>query len=124
MLFNFPTFLNVKEQTSSDRLYNNLKILIQTHISEIWYDTEFGTNIRNHIKDSIDDIMISEIQDELIEKINKYFSNKLKIQNISIKQDFEYLHIYLTYIELQTGVYKTLQTDEIIQNNDTSFYNS
>ena len=46
MLFNYPTFINTKEQTPSERLYNNLKLMVQTHVGEIWYDINFGTKIR------------------------------------------------------------------------------
>lgn len=122
MLFNFPTFLNTKEQTPSDRLYNNLKILVQTSITEIWYDTKFGTNIRDHIKAGISSIVISDIRDELIEKITTYFVNELKITRMDIQQVVNKLRIELDYIELRTGLHKTLVTEQDIQNNDTSLY--
>lgn len=122
MLFNFPTFLNTKEQTPSERLYNNLKILVQTHIAEVWYNIQFGTNIRDSIKAGIDDIVVSDIRDELQEKIVKYFNDKLTITKMDIQQKVDKLYVYLTYMELRTGVHRTMQVVESIENKDMSFY--
>lgn len=122
MLFNFPTFLNTKEQTQSERLYNNLKILVQTSTYEIWYDVEFGTNLRDHIKAGITDIVLSDIKDELTEKITKYFENELKISRMDIYQVANKLRVELDYIELRSGLFKTLVTEQDIENDDTSLY--
>lgn len=122
MLFNFPTFLNTKEQTPSDRLYNNLKILVQTNVAEIWYNIEFGTNIREQIKAGITDIAISNIYDELMEKITQYFINDLKITRLDIQQIVDKLRIDLEYVELRTGLHKTLVAEQDIENKDTSLY--
>lgn len=122
MLFNFPTFLNTKEQTQSERLYNNLKLLVQTSVGEIWYDVKFGTNIRDNIKAGITNIVISDIRDELIEKITTYFINDLKISRMDIQQVVDKLRVELDYIELRSGLHKTLITEQDIQNRDTSLY--
>lgn len=122
MLFNFPSFLNTKEQTQSDRLYNNLKILVQTSVDEIWYDVNFGTNIRDNIKAGISDIVISDIRDELTEKITTYFQNDLQILRMDIYQIVDKLRIELDYVELRTGLHKTLITEQDIENKDTSLY--
>lgn len=122
MLFNFPSFLNTKEQTQSDRLYNNLKILVQTSVDEIWYDVNFGTNIRDSIKAGISDIVISDIRDELIEKITTYFQNDLQISRMDIYQIVNKLRIELDYVELRTGLHKTLITEQDIENKDMSLY--
>lgn len=126
MLFNFPTFISVKEQTTSERLYNSLKIMIQTHIQEIWVNLDFGTNIRNLLKQGIDNILLAEIRDELETKIYRYFSNSLVISSLDVWQDTgEYSNIVrvnLEYIELRTGVTKTIQSEEIILNKDSTMY--
>lgn len=126
MLFNFPTFISAKEQTASERLYNNLKIMVQTHIQEIWVNLDFGTNIRNLLKQGIDNIMLAEIRDELETKIYKYFSNDLVINNLDVWQNTgEYSNVVrvdLEYTELKTGIIKTVQSEEIILNKDSTLY--
>lgn len=122
MLFNYPTFINTKEQTPSERLYNNLKLMVQTHVGEIWYDINFGTKIRDYIKKGIDAIVLSDIRDELVEKINLYFINDLKIERLDIQQSVDKLYIYLDYLELRTGLHRNLQVAEDIENKYTSFY--
>ena len=117
MLFNFPTFLGTKEQTSSERLYNQIKILIQTHLQEILIDLDYGTNIRNYIKQGINSIVISDIRDELTDKIMQYFSNDVIIDHINISQDSDILYIDLEYLELRTGLHNTIETQETLIEN-------
>lgn len=122
MLFNFPSFLGVKEQSQSERLYNNIKILIQTHIGEIWIDTEFGTNIRDHIKQGLTVLVIDDICVELESKLNKYFSNQIIIENLNAWQEIDKVKVKLDYLELRTGKQYTVLSEEIIINNDVSLY--
>ena len=123
MLFNFPTFISTKEQDPSERLYNNVKILIQTQIQEIWVDLDFGSEIRNKLKQGINNIILVEIKNELEIKINQYFSNDLLITKLDVKQDVDKIRVDLEYKELRTGIFKSVQSDEVIVNNsNTSFY--
>lgn len=126
MLFNYPTFISTKEQSISDRLYNNIRILVQTHIQEIWTNLDFGTNIRDLLKQGIDNILLAEIKDELETKIYKYFINDLIIDKLDVYQDTgEYVNkvcVDLQYTELKTGNIKTVQSEEIILNKDTTLY--
>lgn len=125
MLFNYPSFINEKEQTKSELLYNNIKILIQTHVTEIWYDLNYGTTVRDVIKQGIDDLAISEILEEIRYKLNTYFSNDIIINSLTAKQDIDTLKISLNYTELRTGKQYTINTIEeelSILNNDTSLY--
>lgn len=125
MLFNYPSFIGEKEQNESERLMNNVKILLQTHIDEIWLDVTFGTNIRNYLKQGINNITLFEIKDEIQAKLLKYFGNELEIASLTAKQDNENLDkiiVSLTYIELRTGIHYTVQTEETIINTDTSLY--
>lgn len=122
MLFNYPTFISEKEQTKSELLFNNVRILIQTHIQEICFDTEFGTNIRDKIKQGIDDFTISDIRDEIETKLLKYFSNDLRIEKLNAWQEVDKVKIELIYTELKTGISRTIQDEEIITNSDTTLY--
>lgn len=122
MLFNYPSFIGEKEQTPSELLYNNIKILIQTSLSEIWYDVNFGTNLREQIKRGIDNLVIAEIRDELETKLMKYFINDMTIENLNIYQDINKVKVDLDYIELRTGIHYTVQTEEIILNDDQTLY--
>nr|DAO15254.1 MAG TPA: Tail lysozyme [Caudoviricetes sp.] len=122
MLFNYPSFINQKEQTPSELLFNNVRMAIQTHVGEIWLNLEFGTNIRNLIKQGIDEITIAEIKSELELKLQKYFSNDLLINKLDIWQELDRVKINLEYVELRTGIMNTVQTEEIILNDDTSLY--
>lgn len=122
MLFSFPSFINKNEQSDSDILYNNIKILIQTSIMEIWYDTTFGTNIRNLIKQGINAITVVEIQNEIENKIYKYFSNDVVIKYLDAYQNKNTINIDLTYYELRTGKYNTVKTEETFINKDVLFF--
>lgn len=119
MLFNFPSFIGKKEQTKSEILFNNIKILIQTQIKELWADVNFGTDIRNNLKQGINSITVFNIRNEIEEKLQEYFSNDINLQSISTKQNKEEptkLEIDVTYIELRTGINYTLHTEENIEN--------
>ena len=118
MLMNWPTFLGTKEQSPSEMLYNRIKILIQTHIEEIFVNLDYGTNIRNYIKQGISNIVMSDIKDELTTKIMKYFSNDVNITNIEMKQDFNKIIINLDYVELRTGNHNTIQAQEMLITNN------
>lgn len=122
MLFNYPSFINQKEQTPSELLFNNVRMAIQTHVGEIWLNLEFGTNIRNLIKQGIDEITIAEIKSELELKLQRYFSNDLLINKLDIWQELDRVKVNLEYVELRTGIMNTVQTEEIILNDDTSLY--
>lgn len=122
MLFNYPSFINQKEQTPSELLFNNVRMAIQTHVGEIWLNLEFGTNIRNLIKQGIDEITIAEIKSELELKLQRYFSNDLLISKLDVWQELDRVKVNLEYVELRTGIMNTVQTEEIILNDDTSLY--
>lgn len=126
MLFNYPSFYAAKEQTPSELLFNSLRMLVQTHIKEIWFDLDFGSNIRNLIEQGIDNLVLSDIHDELEIKINKYFGNELIINALDVWQDEaepQKVRVNLEYTELRTGIHKSLQSGEdIILNQDTSLY--
>lgn len=122
MLFTFPSFINQSEQDPSRILYNNLKIVLQTSVQEIWYDINFGTNIREFIKDGIDVLIVSEIQNEIENNILKYFKNDIKLNYLDVVQDTDKIKIDLNYTELRTGKHNTVQTEELFINKDMSLY--
>lgn len=122
MLFNYPSFIGEKEQTPSELLFNDVRMAIQTHMGEIWFDLEYGSNIRNLIKQGIDEIVLAEIKQEIELKLQKYFANDLIINKLDVWQEIDKVKVSLEYIELRTGIYNTIQSEEIIINNDTSLY--
>ena len=122
MLFNWPSFIGEKEQTKSELLFNSIRMLIQTHMGEIWVDLDFGTNIRNLIKQGIDNLVLMEIKDELENKLNSYFSNDILINILDVWQELNKVRVNLEYTELRTGIHYTVQTEEIIVNNDQTLY--
>ena len=122
MLFNWPSFIGEKEQTKSELLFNSIRMLIQTHMGEIWVDLDFGTNIRNLIKQGIDNLVLMEIKDELENKLNSYFSNDILINILDVWQELNKVRVNLEYTELRTGIHYTVQTKEIIVNNDQTLY--
>ena len=122
MLFNYPSFIGEKEQTQSELLFNSVRMAIQTHAGEIWSDLAFGTNIRNMIKQGIDELVLAEIRTELESVLNKYFSNDIIVKNLSVWQELDKVKISLEYIELRTGTHYTVQSEEIIINNDQTLY--
>lgn len=122
MLFSYPSFIGQSEENRSKLLFNSVRIVIQTHVDEIWVDQDFGTNIRNSIKEGIDNLVLMEIRTEIETKLNKYFNNELKIENLEVWQELNTIKVKLDYIELQTGIHYTIQTEEIIVNQDQTLY--
>lgn len=122
MLFSYPSFIGQSEENRSKLLFNNVRMVIQTHVGEIWVDQDFGTNIRNSIKEGIDNLVLMEIRTEIETKLNKYFNNELKIENLEVWQELNIIKVKLDYIELQTGIHYTIQTEEIIVNQDQTLY--
>lgn len=122
MLFSYPSFIGQSEENRSKLLFNNVRMVIQTHVGEIWVDQDFGTNIRNSIKEGIDSLVLMEIRTEIETKLNKYFNNELKIENLEVWQELNTIKVKLDYIELQTGIHYTIQTEEIIVNQDQTLY--
>lgn len=122
MLFSYPSFIGQSEENRSKLLFNNVRMVIQTHVGEIWVDQDFGTNIRNSIKEGIDNLVLMEIRTEIETKLNKYFNNELKIENLEVWQELNTIKVKLDYIELQTGIHYTIQTEEIIVNQDQTLY--
>lgn len=122
MLFSYPSFIGQSEENRSKLLFNSVRMVIQTHVGEIWVDQDFGTNIRNSIKEGIDNLVLMEIRTEIETKLNKYFNNELKIENLEVWQELNTIKVKLDYIELQTGIHYTIQTEEIIVNQDQTLY--
>lgn len=122
MLFTYPSFIGVKEQTESELLFNSVRMAIQTHAGEIWVDLDFGTTIRNLIKQGIDNIVLSEIQNEIEIKLDTYFRDELEIDSINVWQELDKVKVELNYIELRTGIHYTVQSEEIIINPDQTLY--
>lgn len=122
MLFTYPSFIGTKEQSQSDLLFNSIRMVIQTNVREIWYDLDFGTKIRDLIKQGIDDITIMEIQDDITSALDKYFSNDIIVNTLDIYQDLDKLKINLDYTEVRTGKHYTMQTEDVIVNEDRSLY--
>ena len=122
MLFNYPSFISTSEQSESDLLYNNIKIVLQTSLKEIWYNTNFGTNIRDNIKDGIDALVITNIQIQIEDNLLKYCKNDIQLKYLDLTQEGNKIKVYLTYIELRTGKFNTIQTEETFVNKDTSLY--
>lgn len=122
MLFNYPSFISTSEQSESDLLYNNIKIVLQTNLKEIWYNTDFGTNIRDNIKNGIDALVITNIQIQIEDNLLKYFKNDIQLKYLDLIQEGNKIKVYLTYIELRTGKFNTIQTEETFVNKDISLY--
>lgn len=122
MLFSYPSFIGQSEEDKSKLLFNSVRMVIQTHAGEIWVNQDFGTNIRNSIKEGIDNLVLMEIRTEIETKLNNYFNNELEIENLEIWQELDVVKIKLDYIELQTGIHYTVQTEEIIVNQDQTLY--
>lgn len=122
MLFTYPSFIGVKEQTESELLFNSVRMAIQTHAGEIWVDLDFGTTIRNLIKQGIDNIVLSEIQNEIEIKLDTYFRDELEIDSINVWQELDKVKVELNCIELRTGIHYTVQSEEIIINPDQTLH--
>lgn len=122
MLFSYPSFIGQSEEDKSKLLFNSVRMVIQTHAGEIWVNQDFGTNIRNSIKEGIDNLVLMEIRTEIETKLNNYFNNELEIENLEIWQELDVVKVKLDYIELQTGIHYTVQTEEIIVNQDQTLY--
>lgn len=120
MLFTYPSFINTAQQDDSRLLYNNIKILLQTSIKEIWYDTSYGTELRNKIKDGLDLLIVAEIQNNIEEVLMKYFSNDIILNYLDFEQDENKLLVSLNYKELRTGKFNTIETEQTFINTDTS----
>lgn len=122
MLFNYPSFISTSEQDESRLLFNNIRMVLQTNLREIWYDIDFGTNIRENIKDGIDALVITNIQIEMENKLLEYFKNDIQLKYLDLVQKGNRILVSLTYIELRTGKFNTIQTEETFVNKDTSLY--
>lgn len=122
MLFGYPSFINVGEQSDSRILYNNIKITLQTNMREIWYDVNYGTSIRDSIKHGIDALVVAEVQNDIEDNLLKYFSNDIKINYLDLWQDVDVIRVALNYTELRTGKHNTVQAEQKFVNNDSSLY--
>lgn len=122
MLFNYPSFISQDEQNRSRLLYNNIKIVLQTSIEEIWYDTEFGTHIRDLLKKGINALVVSEISQEIEDKLAKYFADDLRLVYLDAYQEDRVIRISLTYEELQTGKMNTVEMEQTFVNDQLSQY--
>ena len=116
MLWNYPSFINELEQDDSRILFNNIRFVLQTSIRELWFDIDFGTNIRSNIKRAIDPLMVSEIQFDIESNLMKYFTNDIKLNYLDVTQNLDKLLISLDYTELRTGKHNTIQTEEALTN--------
>lgn len=119
MLFNYPSFINQTEQDKSRLLYNNIKIALQTSVGEIWYDTKFGTKIREQIKAGISALVIAEIQNDIQNNLLKYFSNSIDIQYLDLLQENNKIKVSLSYKELTTGSFNTVSVEETFINDQS-----
>lgn len=122
MQFTFPSFINQTEQDESRLLYNSIKIALQTHIGEIWYNSAFGSKIRDYIKDGIDSLVMSDIQQDIEENLSKHFQNEISLDYVDAWQEGDTIKVVLSYIELRTGKHNTVKTEERFANSDTSLY--
>lgn len=122
MLFSYPSFLNKLEQDDSRLLFNSVRMALQTSLKEIWYDTTFGTNIRNLLKHGIDALIVSEIQIDIENNLMNHFANDIKVNYIDIWQELDTIKVALNYTELRTGKHNTIQTEQKFINTDTSLY--
>lgn len=122
MQFTFPSFINQTEQDESRLLYNSIKIALQTHIGEIWYNSTFGSKIRDYIKDGIDSLVMSDVQQDIEENLSKHFQNEISLDYVDAWQEGDTIKVVLSYIELRTGKHNTVETEERFANRDTSLY--
>lgn len=113
---NYPSFIGKKEQSKSELLYNKVKILMQTNVKELIYDVDFGTDIRSHLKQGISNIVIGEIKEEILNKLNNYLGNELEVTSLIVKQNDNKLFVNLEYTELSTGKVETITAEEVIEN--------
>lgn len=122
MQFNFPSFINKSEQDESRLLFNSVKLVLQTSIQEIWYDTKFGTHIRDLLKQGINALVVAEIQQDIEDNLMKYFKNEIKLDTLDAWQDLDTVRVELKYIELRTGKRNTVQAEQKFINTDLSLY--
>lgn len=122
MQFTFPSFINQTEQDDSRLLYNSIKIALQTHLGEIWYDSTFGTKIRDYVKDGIDALVVSDIQQDIEENLNNHFQNEIHVDYVEAWQEADIIKVNLSYTELRSGKHNTVKTEERFANTDTSLY--
>lgn len=119
MLFNYPSFINTAEQDESRILFNNIRLVLQTTLKELWYNLDFGTNIRNLIKNGINSMIVAEIQLDIENNLIQYFNDDIKLNYLDIEQDESKIKISLNYTELRTGKHNTVQAEETFINNNT-----
>lgn len=122
MQFTFPSFINQTEQDDSRLLYNSVKIALQTHLGEIWYNSSFGTKIRDYVKDGIDALVITDIQQDIEDNLVNHFQNDIHVDYVEAWQDADTIKVNLAYTELRTGKHNTVKTEEKFANSDTSLY--
>ena len=122
MQFNFPSFINKSEQDESRLLFNSVKLALQTNIQEIWYDTKFGTHIRDLLKQGINAFVVAEIQQDIEDNLMKYFKDEIKLDTLDAWQDLDTVKVELKYIELRTGKRNTVQAEQKFINTDLSLY--
>lgn len=122
MLFNYPSFINKNEQSESRLLFNSIRMDLQTNIKEIWYDINFGTNIRGLIKKGINALVVAEIQNSIEDVVKTYFKDDIQLNYLDAWQDNNKIKVNLTYTELKTGKKNTIKTEETFVNTDVSLY--
>lgn len=122
MLFNYPSFINKNEQSESRLLFNSIRMALQTNIREIWYDINFGTNIRGLVKKGINALVVAEIQNSIEDVVKTYFKDNIQLNYLDAWQDNNKIKVNLTYTELKTGKKNTIKTEETFVNTDVSLY--
>lgn len=118
MLFTYPSFINTSEQDLSRLLYNNVSITLRSQLDSIFFNLKYGTEMRTLLEEGIDGIVMAELQEEIERSLLKYFENDLKLYSLEAHQEDNIVYVELTYIELRTGKFNSVQTEYVIANND------
>lgn len=120
MLFPYPSFINQKEQDASRILYNNVSLVLRSQLNSVWFNLGFGSNLRDLLQNGIDALVMAQAQEEIERALLKYFGNDLRLFSLEIWQEDKQVKAALTYIELRTGKYNTVQTEYTFANNDAT----
>ena len=70
-------------EITKEKLISKLYLLLLTDSGSVYYNREFGTNLRRYMFEPNDNVTSEDIQKEITSKVNKYIP-ELRIRNVEI----------------------------------------
>ena len=89
---------NIELDKLSTSINRSIALILLTAKGEMFFNPEFGSNLRYYMFDSINDLLIESLTIEIVNSITQWESRiKVTKDNINIEQVDDRLKIHITY---------------------------